>query len=180
MRRDGVARATSMSAARPMQGGHGRARPPSRAAGQMRQRAQFAQERGRLKGRNWDGAARAVGGDRHLPLEDQHGEVARFALDHEDRAGFEGLTLGRVDQERNTGLGEIAERARRSNGGAQLREIFHVVIALSATRDCRSNRRRTRAPDGSCPPSGGSSCGARISASVRYRSRRSRNPRSGW
>ena len=74
-----------------------------------------------MKGRNGDGAASAVGADRHLPLQDQHGVIAGFALHHEDGVGVERLEFGRFDQECEVVVGQVTERARRPNGGAQLR-----------------------------------------------------------
>jgi hypothetical protein len=53
------------------------------------ERADFADQRRRIKGRNGDWAARAVGDDCHGALENQHCAISRLALEHEDGAGFE-------------------------------------------------------------------------------------------
>ena len=82
-----------------------------------------------MKSGNGNGAASAVSADRHLTLEDQHREIAGIALHHEDGVGIECLEFGGFDQDREVVVGQLTEGARRSNGGAQLRGIFHVLMA---------------------------------------------------
>ena len=103
------------------QGGHGCVGAHCRRAWQSRERPGFADETRSLHRRNWNDAARAVGGDDHFARQDHHDAVARFSLDHENRLRIERLQFARPDQKRNFGFGEVAERARRPDGGAQLR-----------------------------------------------------------
>ena len=119
------------------QSGDGRGGACGRAARQLSERPQFADQRGGLESRNGNRAASAVGGDRHLPLQDQHRVIAGFALHHEDGVRIECLEFGRFDQDREVVVGQLTECARRPNGGAQLRGIFHVVMSRSTYPDRR-------------------------------------------
>ncbi len=127
------------------QGGNGSACADGRGAGQMRERAQFADQAGRTQRGNGDDAASAVGGDDHLPHQDQRGVVARLSLDHENPTRIEGEDFSGFDEERNVGFGEVAEGARRPHGGAQPRGIDHVVyVGLGDCGPAASNSRTSR------------------------------------
>ena len=157
------------------QSGDARASACGRAARQLPKRPQLADQRRSVKRRNGNGAASAVRGDRHLPLQDQHCVIAGFALHHEDGVGVERLEFGGFDQECKVIVGQLTERARRPNGGPQLRGIFHVIMGRSPGPRWRCGPRRILARVGSCPQSGDSSCGGRIFASAPCHSRRCRN-----
>jgi hypothetical protein len=109
-----------------------RASACGRATRQFCERPQFANQRGRTQDRNGDRAASAVGADRHLSFQEQHGEIAGFALHHKDGVGLERLEFGRFDQKCEMVVGQVTERARRLNGGAQFQCIFHFMMSCSA------------------------------------------------
>jgi hypothetical protein len=100
------------------QSGDGSARSGGRCARQLRQCARFADETRRLQRRNGDDTTRAVSSDGYLSRQDQQSIVARLSLDHQDRAGIESFEPSDFDQKRDIGVGEIAESAGHSNGGA--------------------------------------------------------------
>ena len=108
--------------------GDGRARARGCGALEFCERAQFPDQTGRVQRGYGDDAASAVDGDGHLTRQNEHGAIARLSLDHEDRAGIEGQELADINQERDVGFGEVAECARRPDGGAQLRGIFHIIM----------------------------------------------------
>ena len=142
----------------------GRAGARGGAARQLRERAHFSNQRRGPEELKREWRPSAVGADCHLPLQDQHRAIAGFALHHEGGVGIECLEFGCFDQDRKVVVGQLSECARRPNGGAQLRGIFHVIMGRSNHRDDRCVRRRILARDGSCHQSGGSSCAGKISA----------------
>src|SRR5271166_3852114 len=106
MSSEGVASATLASASRPIR----RAVTDVRARA-VAERGNWASEpssptsAGRRQPRNRDHAARAVGGDRDFPFENQQRAVARLSLEHQDRLRFEGPEFRGFDQKRQIGFG---------------------------------------------------------------------------